>query len=126
VRVQYAEEEAANAKAMLEESIVLLENETQIREQAEETIEGLEREMEWLEKKALKERADWERRMKDSLRFVGNLSVFTRLWDLRALEHTRFKVTFFEWIAVKWSLRLYCWRKYKRKSKTFLLRMMQC
>eukprot|EP00890_Picochlorum_soloecismus_P000942 jgi/Picsp_1/1849/NSC_05316-R1_hypothetical protein CHLNCDRAFT_132885 [Chlorella variabilis] len=67
VRVQYAEEEAANAKAMLEESIVLLENETRIREQAEETIEGLEREMEWLEKKALKERADWERRMKDSL-----------------------------------------------------------
>jgi len=75
VRVQYAEEEAANARAMLEESIVLLENETRIREQAEETIEGLEREMEWLEKKAVKERADWERRMKDSLRFVINLVV---------------------------------------------------
>ena len=95
VRVQYAEEEAANAKAMLEESIVLLENETRVREQAEETIEGLEREMEWLEKKALKERADWERRMKDSLRFVVNLSVLTSLWDLHALKHTRFEFILF-------------------------------
>lgn len=62
-----AERDAAEAKRMLEESIDLLEEETSARQQAEEAVESLEREIEWLEKKSAKDKADWERRMKDSL-----------------------------------------------------------
>ena len=45
----------------------MLEEETVARQQAEEAVESLEREIGWLEKKSVKERADWESRMKDSL-----------------------------------------------------------
>lgn len=66
-RIHAAERDAAEAKRMLEESIDLLEEETSARQQAEEAVESLEREIEWLEKKSAKDKADWERRMKDSL-----------------------------------------------------------
>jgi hypothetical protein len=66
-RLEEAENDAEEAKRMLGESIDMLEEETAARQQAEEAVESLERELEWLEKKSVKERADWESRMKDSL-----------------------------------------------------------
>ena len=78
-RIQEAENEAYEAKSMLEESITLLEAETAARQQAEDAVESLERELEWTEKKALKERAEWESRMKDSLGYVNCLSWFISL-----------------------------------------------
>lgn len=72
-KLEMAEKEALDAKAMLEESLSLLEDEAAARKQAEESVEALEREIDWLEKKALKERADWESRMRDSLRYASFL-----------------------------------------------------
>lgn len=66
-RASMAEQDANEARRMLEESIEMLEEETIARQQAEEAVESLEREIEWLEKKSNKEKTDWESRMKDSL-----------------------------------------------------------
>ena len=66
-RLDAAEHETREARRMLEESIIMLEDETVSRQEAEEAAQSLEREINWLEKKAVKDRTDWENRMKDSL-----------------------------------------------------------
>ena len=66
-RVEVAEHETREARRMLEESIIMLEDETILRQEAEEAVQSLEREINWMEKKAVKDRTDWENRMKDSL-----------------------------------------------------------
>jgi len=66
-RLEAAEHETREARRMLEESIIMLEDEAALRQEAEEAVQSLEREINWLEKKAVKDRTDWENRMKDSL-----------------------------------------------------------
>ena len=66
-RLEAAEQETRETRRMLEESINMLEDETALRQEADEAVQSLEREIDWLEKKAVKDRADWENRMKESL-----------------------------------------------------------
>jgi len=67
-RLGNAEAAAAEAEAMAEEAVQMLEAERSERRQSEASVAQLERDLEWANKKAVKERADWERKMKDSFR----------------------------------------------------------
>ena len=67
-RLANAEAAAAEAEAVAEEAVQMLEAERAERRQSEAAITQLQRDLEWANKKATKERADWERKMKDSFK----------------------------------------------------------
>jgi hypothetical protein len=67
-RLANAEAAAAEAEAVAEEAVQMLEAERSERRQSEAAVTQLQRELEWANKKATKERADWERKMKDSFK----------------------------------------------------------
>lgn len=67
-RLHAAEEAAAEAEAMAEEAVAMLESEQAGKRQAEALVAQLQRELEWAGKKAAKERTEWEARMKDSFK----------------------------------------------------------
>jgi len=68
VRLANAEAAAAEAESMAEEAVQMLEVERLERRQSEAALTQLERDLDWANKKAVKERADWERKMKDSFK----------------------------------------------------------
>lgn len=67
-RLANAEAAAAEAEAVAEEAVQMLEAERSERRQSEAAVTQLQRDLEWANKKAAKERADWEKKMKDSFK----------------------------------------------------------
>jgi hypothetical protein len=75
--VQAAQLRADEAEAMLEEAVGMVETERAQRRQAEASIERLQRDLEWAERRAAKERADWEGRMKEAFRKMEQTVMLT-------------------------------------------------
>ena len=76
-RLAEAEAAAAEAEAVAEEAIQMLETERGEHRSKEAMVSQLQRELEWSSKKAAKERADWEGRMKDSFRKMEGTVLLT-------------------------------------------------
>lgn len=76
-RLAAAEAAAAEAETVAEEAVAMLETEQSERRQVEALLAQLQHELEFSTKKAVKERADWEARMKDSFKKMEGTVLLT-------------------------------------------------
>jgi hypothetical protein len=67
-RILTAEADATEAEAVAEEAVAMLESERAERRASAALAAQLQRDIDWAHKKAVKERAEWETRMKDAFR----------------------------------------------------------
>lgn len=67
-RIEEAEAAAAEAEAVAQEAVNMLEVAEEERAKFEAQVAQLKRDLEWKEKKELKERGEWEARINDSFK----------------------------------------------------------